>query len=257
LKKHLVLSVFPGMDLLGMAFELEGFCIVRGPDVIWGGDIRNFHPPAGVFHGVIGGPPCQAFSKIRYLNPNAGKRHGNLISEFCRVVAEVAPSWWIMENVPQAPAPEVEGYLVHSLLLDNRWLGEEQKRLRRFSFGTRDGRLLDVDIALFEAPLSEFAVTSKASSVPVRLNPSGIIKRSLRPPVAVLAGHGPIDRGKGTTPYPYRSISDICVLQGLPSDFLDESPFTIQGKRQLVGNGVPIPMGRAIARAVKKAVKLQ
>jgi hypothetical protein len=31
----LVLSLFPGIDLLGHGFELEGFCVVRGPDVIY------------------------------------------------------------------------------------------------------------------------------------------------------------------------------------------------------------------------------
>ena len=52
----LVLSLFPGIGLLDMAFEEEGFCVVRGPDLLWGGDIRRFHPPAGRFEGVIGGP---------------------------------------------------------------------------------------------------------------------------------------------------------------------------------------------------------
>lgn len=55
----LVLSLFPGIGLLDMAFEAEGFCVVRGPDLLWGGDIKRFHPPAGRFDGVIGGPPCQ------------------------------------------------------------------------------------------------------------------------------------------------------------------------------------------------------
>jgi DNA (cytosine-5)-methyltransferase 1 len=55
----LVLSLFPGLDGLGLAFELEGFTVVRGPDVLWGGDIRRFSPPAGRFEGIIGGPPCQ------------------------------------------------------------------------------------------------------------------------------------------------------------------------------------------------------
>ena len=41
----LVLSLFPGIDLLGMAFEEEGFTVVRGPDLIWGGDIKRFAPP--------------------------------------------------------------------------------------------------------------------------------------------------------------------------------------------------------------------
>ena len=59
---ELVLSLFPGIGILDKGFEEAGFCIVRGPDLIWGGDIRKFHPPVDVFHGVIGGPPCQEFS---------------------------------------------------------------------------------------------------------------------------------------------------------------------------------------------------
>jgi antitoxin component of MazEF toxin-antitoxin module len=35
----LVLSLFSGIDLLGRRFEAEGFCVVRGLDIIWGGDI--------------------------------------------------------------------------------------------------------------------------------------------------------------------------------------------------------------------------
>ncbi len=31
----LVLSLFPGIGLLDRAFELEGFTVVRGPDVLW------------------------------------------------------------------------------------------------------------------------------------------------------------------------------------------------------------------------------
>jgi len=47
----LVLSLFPGIGLLDMAFEEAGFCVVRGPDLLWGGDIHDFHPPAGKFEG--------------------------------------------------------------------------------------------------------------------------------------------------------------------------------------------------------------
>lgn len=32
----LVLSVCPGLDVLGMGFEVEGFCVVRGGDPIFG-----------------------------------------------------------------------------------------------------------------------------------------------------------------------------------------------------------------------------
>lgn len=88
----LVLSVFPGVDLLGRAFEEEGFTVVRGPDVLWGGDIRRFRPPAGVFDGVIGGPPCQAHSQLRYLVQHRwGRTAEDLIPEFARCVLEAQP----------------------------------------------------------------------------------------------------------------------------------------------------------------------
>src|SRR5581483_3105563 len=104
----LVLSLFPGIGLLDMAFEQEGFCVVRGPDVLWGGDIRSFHPPSGVFDGVIGGPPCQAFSRLRHLVEHNGYQLAeNLIPEFERCVCEARPTWFVMENVPGAPEPSI------------------------------------------------------------------------------------------------------------------------------------------------------
>lgn len=92
--RPVVLSLFPGIGLLDMAFEAEGFTVVRGPDVLWGGDVHTFHPPAGVFDGVIGGPPCQAFSTLANLVRAKGHepRFGNLIPEFERCVAEAAPA---------------------------------------------------------------------------------------------------------------------------------------------------------------------
>ena len=141
---QLVLSLFPGIGLLDMAFEEAGFCVVRGPDVLWGGDIRKFHPPAGKFEGVIGGPPCQSFSSLVHLVRANGHepRFGNLIPGFERCIAEAAPAWFVMENVPNAPTPKIEGYGVKSFLLDNSRLGEdnfgqEQRRVRRISFGLR------------------------------------------------------------------------------------------------------------------------
>ena len=43
---RLILSLFPGVGLLDSAFEAEGLCVVRGPDLLWGGDVPQV-PPAG------------------------------------------------------------------------------------------------------------------------------------------------------------------------------------------------------------------
>jgi hypothetical protein len=105
----LVLSLFPGADLLGMGFELEGFCVVRGPDVLLGGDVRGWHVPAGKFDGVIGGPPCKQFSQAIASRGGAhAATQDNLIPEYERLVREAAPRlFWVMENVPEAPCPEL------------------------------------------------------------------------------------------------------------------------------------------------------
>lgn len=93
----LVLSLFPGIGLLDKAFELEGFCVVRGPDVLWGGDVREFHPIAGKFDGVIGGPPCQPHSNLSEMQ---GTKAVDLVPEFVRIVRESGAAWSVMENVP-------------------------------------------------------------------------------------------------------------------------------------------------------------
>ena len=262
--RGLVLSIFPGIDLLGRAFEEEGYCIVRGPDVLWGGDVRRFHPPAWVFEGVIGGPPCKMFTRLRFLNPKCGQKQGNLIPEYERVVGEAQPAWFLMENVQDAPEPAVQGYTIHSQLLNNRWVpdgdgrhGAEQNRERRFSFGTHDGRRLAVDVAIFEAPLREYAVTSSASRVPVADKRDGHgghrRKKVLAPPAVTGSTPGLHSReARGQTNITW---AEACRLQGLPDTFLEDAPFTVDGKREVLGNGVPLPMGRAIARAVKRAME--
>ena len=265
---RLVLSLFPGIGLLDKAFEEEGFCVVRGPDVLWGGDVRTFHPPAGVFDGVIGGPPCQMFSQLAIMVRHNGyePRFGNLIPEFERCVAEAAPTWFLMENVPAAPEPVVEGYVVRHQVVNNRWFvddgmtGAEQHRERRVSFGTIDGRGLCWDVALFEHQTIATGVTSSdgggvmrgrqavlshGPQVPIRLGGSGKQKATF----AVTAGHG----GENSKQYVY-SLEDACELQGLPRDFTTDMPFLKDAKLKAVANGVPLPMGRAIARAVKRAM---
>jgi DNA (cytosine-5)-methyltransferase 1 len=207
-----------------MAFEEEGFCIVRGPDLLWGGRIERFHPPAGRFDGVIGGPPCQAFSVMQGAIPQRPTE--NLIPEYERCVSDAAPKWFIMENVMGAPLPAVDGYTVQSVRLNNRWLGEEQNRLRRFSFGGLDLRP-HLQLAALDNPVWEYAV---------------------------VGGNGGPDHGRKTWGQGSQAVPHMLRLQGLRGDFFTGSPFTVHAQRRMLGNGVPLPMGRAIAKAVKKAL---
>lgn len=222
----LVLSLFPGIGLLDRAFEEEGFCVVRGPDLLWGGDVKNFHPPEGVFDGVIGGPPCQKFSRLsRFVEHNGHEVAEDLIPEFCRVVDEAFPLWFLMENVPQAPLPSLPEYEVQSLILDNRWVGGEQRRRRRFCFGSLHGFQIHPDVVALET-FEELPCAAASGST------TGMLGCKTRP---VLEQHV---RAQGLEPETTEHL-----LQTM----------TVRGAIKAVGNGVPLPLGKAIARAVKEA----
>ena len=237
----LILSLFPGIDLLGRAFEEEWpeACVVRGPDLLWGGDIRRFHPPAGKFDGVIGGPPCKGESQLAHLN---GKPGVSMQDEFSRCVRETRARWYVMEAVKARGMCLCVGGptggsawgspLVHDAAcpgwatittLSPRWLGEKQSRVRHFHS--------NLDLRPF---------IEQAALEPTEYK------------YAVLAGHGGAEgsvyRRMATYAWP-----EMCELQGLPPAF-DIPGFTRAAKREAVGNGVPLPMGRAIARAVRRAV---
>ncbi len=243
---QLVLSLFPGIGLLDMAFEEAGFCVVRGPDLLWGGDVDRFHAPVGRFDGVIGGPPCQAFSRLRHIvEANGYATAPNKIPEFERIVAESAATWFLMENVEDAPVPAVPGYGVTPVMLRDVWVGGETNRLRRFSFGLRGSQAprFEIETLALHRPDPEQAALASGGmcAVPVAVGGSGKKKISARSAMR--------NRGYKTA----RDFASHCRLQGLPADF-DLPPFTTAAKVKAVGNGVPLPMGRAVAAAVVKAL---
>jgi DNA (cytosine-5)-methyltransferase 1 len=208
---ELVLSIFPGIDLLGRGFEAEGFCIVRGPDKLWGGDVRDFHPPAGVFDGVIGGSPCQDFSRARRTPPTGEGLE--LLAEFARVVTEASPKWFLLENVPTVPDVTVPGFHVQRIDLNARECGMGQRRLRHFQFGSRDGSIITPDRSVTRGPVEAIALASEGT-------------KAVR-----------------------RDWQRFCRVQGFETA-PDLSSLTIRGRYLAVGNGVPIPMARVLAAAV-------
>ncbi len=201
------------MDLLGRGFEAEGFCVVRGPDILWGGDIREFNPPAGVFAGIIGGPPCQDFSSARRSEPTG---YGvEMLAEYVRVVMAAAPEWFLMENVPGCPAVDVPGFTVQRFFLNAAECGGTQHRNRRFQFGSRDA----------------------TSLIPGRRGTPAVTE------AACMAIEG--------TQRERRTWEKFCELQGLPAGF-DLPGWSLAAKYRAVGNGVPVYMAAVISRAVKE-----
>jgi DNA (cytosine-5)-methyltransferase 1 len=210
----LVLSLFPGAGLLDRGFELSGYTVVRGPDTLFGQDIRPFTlvNHAGKFAGIVGGPPCQDFSRARRRPPTGHGRE--MLSHFRRLVTEAQPEWWLMENVPTVPDMVIPGYTTQRFNLFASEFGLRQKRNRSFQFGSKGE-----PIAVLRGTESHF-----------RFRP------------AALASDG--EHGRR------RTFADFCELQGLPRSF-DLPGLSRAAKFRAVGNGVPVPMAFAVAVAIR------
>lgn len=214
IKSDLVLSVFHGADLLGRAFEQAGFCVVRACEWELGFDIRDFHCPANKFDGIVGGSPCQDFSVARRSPPIFDGYGVEMLKEFERVVAECQPKWFLHENVSRCPDVNVNGYFVQRFYLNARDVGMAQNRRRRFQFGSLDGRLLQIPRVRQDGNEKARCCVASEKDAPDK-----------------------------------RNFSEFCRLQGLPTDF--SLPLLhIRKQYHVVGNGVPLPMGLAIAKAI-------
>lgn len=111
-------------------------------------DIRNLTGCRGDFFGitgVIGGPPCQGSSIIN-TKRCADDPRNELMGEFMRLVDEIQPRFFVMENVPGVPADrknavinagETAGYAVTSVYLNAAEYGAAQTRKRWVVVGTR------------------------------------------------------------------------------------------------------------------------
>jgi DNA (cytosine-5)-methyltransferase 1 len=143
--------------------------------------------------------------------------------------------------------PVVDGYAVHDQMLRDVWVGGETMRLRRISFGSRDGRRLDIETLALHTQEPEVSALAGGGdrSTPVALGGSGKPRKQY-------GNSGPrtaLGRGGSSRD----GFATKLRQQGLPPDFLADAPFTASGKSHAVGNGVPLPMGRAVARAVRAA----
>lgn len=209
----LVLSLFPGVDLLGRAFTSCGFCVVLGPDLLWDARVEQFHVPSHKFDGVIGGPPCTEYSDA---NRNRDTEEGDrLVREFLRVVWEAKPTWFLMENVRNVPDVQLDHYFVQRIDMDDRDFGGRQSRLRHIQFGHINNVLL--------------RPVRTARSRPVTAVPT-----------VTTAPCGPGDR----------HCRRLCK-QGFGS--LPLRSLTPGARRRVIGNGVPFSIGESLARAIALA----
>lgn len=116
--------------------------------------------------GVFGGPPCQGFSDIGRRDAADPRRQ--LLGHFFRIVSELRPSFFVMENVRGLAYSDARGVLDEALsqvsdrynlfgpvILDAADYGAATRRRRLFVVGIHkdDGDALTAeDLAAFEKP---------------------------------------------------------------------------------------------------------
>lgn len=139
-----------------------------------------------------------------------------MLDQFFRIVTEAEADWFLMENVcglPHCLWPE--GWQYQRFNLNARECGGlHQNRLRVFLFGFHTGYELVIRRGAPQPGKSPCALASEG-------------KRLFR-----------------------RSFADFCELQGLPRDF-DLPGLSLSAKYRAVGNGVPVPMARVVAGAIR------
>lgn len=132
---------------------------------------------------VAGGPPCQGFSRQRRGSDDDGRN--DLVFEFLRLVLEIAPTMFVMENVSAIAGPRgrvylaeftrralLAGYRLHSKILDAADYGVPQRRKRFILVGEIDN---GVDYFEFPPPIRDRRTVRDAiGDLPAPGSPAGM-----------------------------------------------------------------------------------
>lgn len=216
MQPQFILSLFPGLDILGRAFTAAGHTVVRGPDLVTGDRIEDFHGLAGHVGGIIAGPPCQDFSALRRSEPSGHGR--NMLMELLRVAKECDPTWILVENVPRVPNLRHADQAFQRLDLSDLECGGQQLRRRHWQWWHRDGR-----------PITPFRLVGHT---PGEVTP------------AVTATSGPSQPG---------NYAELSRRMGLPQP-IRPAGWSHRALCKAIGNAVTWPMATTIAAAVSRSI---
>lgn len=238
-------------------------------------EIRAFAPEA-----IIGGPPCQDFSQ-------AGKRveaeRANLTECFARVVSEIRPRCFAMENVERARHSKAfasarklfkdAGYGLTEVVLDASRCGAPQKRKRFVCLGIQgvaDGFATEI----IESRLSKKPTTARdyfGESLPFEYyyrHPRNYNRRavfSVDEPAPTMRGvNRPVPKGYPGHPNDACSLAERPEIRALttaeraqfqtfPVDFRWVGSKT--DAEQMIGNAVPVKLAEFVAETLRLALE--
>lgn len=227
---------------------------------------------------IFGGPPCQDFSTAGNQDENGGR--AILSIAFSRIVAEVKPQWFVMENVATIKSAESfkkvcsvfqsAGYGLTCKVLNAAYCGVPQARKRMFIVGGLD------EPDGFLNPLLESGLAEKPMSIRDYLGDSLGIEHYFRvptnysrrgvfsidePSMTIRAIDRPIPPGYKGNPKDSAPIDQVRVLTPKERSYIQTFPkdFVFVGGKSdintMIGNAVPVNLAKYVASALLQYIK--
>lgn len=291
-----IVDLFCGCGGLSLGFKNAGYDIVAAYDK-WEAALevyrRNFNHPAeeldlsdvqissiviDQLHPdmIIGGPPCQDFSSAGKRDEDGGR--GDLTICFARIVSNVRPKWFVMENVARIVktqklkvAKEIfkkAGYGLSQHVLDASYCGVPQTRKRFFLIGKlheMDGFMepfINSGLAVKPMTLRDYFGDSLGIDFYYR-HPRSYARRGIfsidEPSPTVRGVNRPMPEGYQIHANdPVKSKEGIRPLSTLERSYIQTFPRSFQffGSKtdveQMIGNAVPVNLASFVATAVSK-----
>lgn len=292
--KHIKLvDLFSGCGGMSLGFQNAGFDVVSAYDN-WLPAVqvykKNFKHPIlqrDLFDSsfieelsklkidiIIGGPPCQDFSIAGSRNFKGNRANLTLI--FSKIIANLKPNWFVMENVYNIEKSpflaealrnfKKAGYGITKGVFDSSLMGVPQSRKRYFVIG-KLGSEDDFLENILRANLSKKHTTvkdylgKKLKTEFYYMHPRSYNRRaifSINEPSSTIRGvNRPVP--KNYVPHSADKTKDLSKVRALTSkerSYIQTFPrnFVFEGTRseieQMIGNAVPIKMAEYIAKHI-------
>ena len=292
-----IVDLFAGCGGMSLGFEKAGFDIVAAFEKwaaaaechranlnhpVYETDLSDVEEAVCVISAlkpdvIIGGPPCQDFS-------SAGKRieagRAGLTESFAKIVAEVMPTSFVMENVANARKSnaystarnifKAAGYGLTEVVLDASYCGVPQKRKRFFCVGML-GREDGFALQMLQERLSDKPLTVRKYfgdrldfeyyyRHPRNYNRRAIFSVDEPAPTVrgVNCGVAPGYHGNPSDACPVSQVThalttaDRAMIQTFPEDF--KWPEKKTAAEQMIGNAVPVNLAAYVAGVLKEVI---
>jgi DNA (cytosine-5)-methyltransferase 1 len=232
---------------------------------------KQYHPEI-----IIGSPPCQDFSSAGKRNENLGR--ANLTITFAEIVADVKPSWFLMENVDRIEKSQTfsrakkmlrnHGYGLTEKILNACYCGVPQMRKRLFLIGKigENEQFLSQDIERNQSPKPMTIFDYLGSNLNLEYyyrHPRSYQRRGIfsiyEPSPTIRGVNRPIPKtyqkhsGDVCDPNPYLralTTNERSYLQTFPKDFIFKG--NKSNLEQMIGNAVPVNLAKYIGECIMK-----